>query len=53
MPAISQKGRRQSDEKATLIYYQKKKKKTKQKHPTEFYGIPSIKGKSKDDFKWR
>ena len=52
MPAISQKGRRQSDEKATLIYYQKKKK-TKQKHPTEFYGIPSIKGKSKDDFKWR
>lgn len=48
MPAISQKGRRQSDEKATLIYYKKKKKK-----PTEFYGIPSIKGKSKDDFKWR
>lgn len=26
MPAISQKGRRQSDEKATLIYYKKKKK---------------------------
>ena len=48
MPAISQKGRRQSDEKATLIYYKKKKKKS-----TEFYGIPSIKGKSKDDFKWR
>ena len=24
MPAVSQRGRRQSDEKATLIYYQKK-----------------------------
>ena len=29
MPAISQKGRRQSDEKATLIYYQKNKNKNK------------------------
>lgn len=48
MPAVSQRGRRQSDEKATLIYYQKKKN-----QPTEFYGIPGIKGKSKDDFKQR
>ena len=29
MPAIFQKGRRQSDEKATLIYYQKNKNKNK------------------------